>query len=132
APDKPNDAAYIVEQVTMPKGLLSQAGGIDFMPDGRLGAWFVRCEVMPYNTKTKEWKLFAEGLMLPLGIHAVSDSEVLVMQTPNLMRIKHTDGDGSADVYENAADDYGISGNYHEFNYGVVQDTAGNVFFSLN
>jgi glucose/arabinose dehydrogenase len=132
ATHKPSDEAYIVEQITMPKGLLGQAGGIDFMPDGRLVACFMRGEVMTYNTKTKEWRLFAEGLMLPLGIHAVSDSEVLVMQTPNLVRIKDTDGDGIADLYENAADDYGISGNYHEFNYGVVQDTSGNVFFSLN
>ena len=58
---------------------------------------FMRGEVMTYNTNTKEWKLFAEGLLLPLGIHAVSDSEVLVMQTPNLMRIKDTDGDGKFD-----------------------------------
>ena len=126
------DDPYTIEQIAMPKGLLAQVGGIDFMPDGRLVACFMRGEVMTFNTKTKEWKLFAEGLLLPLGIHAVSDSEVLVMQTPNLVRIKDTDGDGSADVYENAADGYGVSGNYHEFNYGVVKDKTGNVFFSLN
>lgn len=124
--------AYTVEQIATPAGLISQAGGIDFMPDGRLVACFMRGEVMTYNSKTKEWKLFAEGLLLPLGIHAVSDSEVLVMQTPNLVRIRDTDGDGVADLYENAADGYGISGNYHEFNYGVAQDKNANVFFSLN
>jgi hypothetical protein len=123
---------YIVHQIGTPQGLLSQAGGIDFMPDGRLVACFMRGEVMTYNTKTKEWKLFAEGLLLPLGIHALSDTEVLVMQTPNLVRIKDTDRDGIGDVYENATDEYGISGNYHEFNYGVVQDKSGNAFFSLN
>jgi glucose/arabinose dehydrogenase len=124
--------AYKVEQIATPEGLLGQAGGIDFMPDGRLVACFMRGEVMTYDPKTKNWKLFANGLLLPLGIHAVSDSEVLVMQTPNLVRIKDTDGDGVADVYENAADGYGISGNYHEFNYGVAQDKSGNVYFSLN
>ena len=86
----------------MPKGLSGQTGGIDFLPDGRLVACFMRGEVMTYNLKTKEWKLFAEGLQLPLGILAVSDSEVLVMQLSNLMRIKDTDGDGHADLYENA------------------------------
>jgi hypothetical protein len=45
---------------------------------------------MIYNLQTKEWKLFAEGLLLPLGILAVSNSEVLVMQLTNLMRIKDT------------------------------------------
>lgn len=130
APRQKVQEAYTVQQIEMPDGLLSQAGGIDFMPDGRLVACFMRGEVMTYNPKVKEWKIFADGLLYPLGIHAVSNTEVLVMQTPNLMRIK--DSDGVAELYENAADDFGISGNYHEFNYGVAQDKLGNVFFSLN
>src|SRR5258706_16246935 len=71
--------SYRVETIEMPKGLAAQAGGIDFLPDGRLVACFMRGEVMTYNLKTKEWKLFAEGLQLPLGILALSNSEVLVM-----------------------------------------------------
>src|ERR1700704_372930 len=74
---------YRVETIVMPNGLASQTGGIDFLPDGRLIACFMRGEVMTYNLKTKEWKLFAEGLLLPLGILAISDSEVLVMQLSN-------------------------------------------------
>ena len=124
--------SYRVETIEMPKGLSSQTGGIDFLPDGRLVACFLRGEVMTYNLKTKEWKLFAEGLLLPLGILAVNNSEVLVMQFTNLMRIKDTDGDGHADLYENATSDFGVSGNYHEFNYGPVKDKAGNLFFALN
>src|SRR6476620_4574411 len=124
--------SYRVETIEMPKGLSAQTGGIDFLPDGRLVACFMRGEVMMYNLKTKEWKLFAEGLLLPLGILAVSDSEVLVMQLSNLMRIKDINGDGHADLYENATDDFGISGNYHEFNYGPVRDKAGNLFIALN
>src|SRR6476620_766562 len=124
--------SYRVETVEMPKGLSAQTGGIDFLPDGRLVACFMRGEVMTYNLKTKEWKLFAQGLQLPLGILTVSDSEVLVMQLSNLMRIKDTDGDGHADLYENATDDFGMSGNYHEFNYGPVKDKAGNLFIALN
>ena len=124
--------SYHVETIEMLKGLTSQTGGIDFLPDGRLIACFMRGEVMTYNLKSKEWSLFAEGLQLPLGILAVTNSEVLVMQLSNLVRIKDTDGDGLADVYENAASDFGISGNYHEFNYGPVKDKAGNLFFALN
>jgi len=124
--------SYRVETVEMPKGLAAQVGGIDFLPDGRLVACFMRGEVMTYNLKTKEWKLFAEGLQLPLGILAVSNSEVLAMQLSNLIRIKDTDGDDHADLYENATSDFGISGNYHEFNYGPVRDKAGNLFFALN
>jgi hypothetical protein len=124
--------SYHVETIEMPKGLTSQTGGIDFLPDGRLVACFGRGEVMIYNLKTREWKLFAEGLQLPLGILAVNNSEVLVMQLSNLIRIKDTDGDGNADLYENATSDFGISGNYHEFNYGPARDKAGNLFIALN
>ncbi|HEY6979279.1 MAG TPA: hypothetical protein VH396_23445 [Chitinophagaceae bacterium] len=124
--------SYRIETIEMPKGLTAQTGGIDFLPDGRLIACFMRGEIMTYNLKTKDWKLFAEGLQLPLGILAVSDSEVLVMQLSNLIRIRDTDGDGHADLYENATDDFGMSGNYHEFNYGPVRDKAGNLFIALN
>src|SRR3982750_2542287 len=98
--------SYRVETIEMPKGLAAQTGGIDFLPDGRLVACFMRGEVMTYDLKTKEWKLFAEGLQLPLGILAVSNSEVAVMQLSNLMRIKDIDGDGQADLYENVTSDF--------------------------
>jgi len=124
--------SYLVDTVKMPEGLTSQTGGIDFLPDGRLVACFMRGEVMTYNLQTKEWKMFARGLQLPLGILAVSNSEVLVMQLSELTRIKDTDGDGHADLYENAANDFGMSGNYHEFNYGPVRDKDGNLYIALN
>ncbi|GAA4307420.1 PQQ-dependent sugar dehydrogenase [Compostibacter hankyongensis] len=124
--------AYRVETVKMPQGLTAQTGGVDFMPDGRLVACFMRGEVMTYDLHTQAWKRFAEGLLLPLGILAVNDSAVLVMQLSGLTRIKDTDGDGQADLYENAASDFGMSGNYHEFAYGPVRDKSGNLFIALN
>ena len=124
--------AYKIETIEMPDGLNSEVGGIGFLPDGRLIACFHRGEVMIYDPETKEWKLFAEGLHDPLGLLVVSNNEVLVMQQPELTRIKDTDGDGRADEYENLTDDFGISGNYHEFNYGPVKDKEGNLFVVFN
>jgi glucose/arabinose dehydrogenase len=126
------DKAYVVETIKMPEGLTSETGAIDFLPDGRLIACFTRGEVMTYDLKTKRWKLFAEGFHDPLGMLVISNSEMLIMQRPELTRIKDTDGDGSADLYENVTDDFGISGNYHEFNYGPVKDKEGNLFIALN
>jgi glucose/arabinose dehydrogenase len=124
--------SYRVENIPMPDGLTAETGAIEFLPDGRLVASFTRGEVMTYNTLTKEWKLFAEGLHDPLGILVISNSELLIMQRPELTRIKDTDGDGLADLYEKVTDDFGLSGNYHEFNYGPVKDTNGNLFIALN
>lgn len=124
--------SYTVETITMPDGLTPETGGVACLPDGRVAACFIRGEVMIYTPATKQWKLFASGLQEPLGILPVSNSEFLVMQRPELTRIKDTDGDGLADVYEKVADEFGMSGNYHEFNYGPVQDKNGNIFISLN
>ncbi len=123
---------YIVETLSTPPGLHAETGGIAFLPDGRLVACFLRGEVMIYNPETKEWKLFAEGLHEPLGVLPLSESEILVMQKPELTRLKDTDGDGQADLYETATDNFGMVGNYHEWTYGPVKDRDGNLFISFN
>jgi len=124
--------SYRVETIQTPEGLTSATGALQFMPDGRLVACFLRGEVMIYDPASRKWSLFAEGLQEPLGILVVNNSEILVMQRPELTRIKDTDGDGHADLYETVTDDFGISGNYHEFNYGPLKDKEGNLFIGLN
>ncbi|MGV3560194.1 MAG: PQQ-dependent sugar dehydrogenase [Larkinella arboricola] len=123
---------YEVETIQMPKGLTAETDGLAVMPDGRIVAGFHRGEIMIYTLKTKTWKLFAEGIHDPLGIMAVSNSEILVMQRPELTRVKDTNGDGVADLYETVTDEFGLSGNYHEFAFGPVKDKQGNIFISLN
>lgn len=124
--------SYRVETIPMPAGLKAENGALAFFPDGRLVAAFTRGEVMTWHPGTRQWKLFAEGLHDPLGMLVVSNSEILVMQRPELTRIKDTDGDGSADLYENVTDAFGLTGNYHEFNYGPVKDKNGNLYIALN
>lgn len=130
--DPVKQASYRVENIKMPEGLTCENGAVEFFPDGRLVACFTRGEVMTYNIKTKQWKLFAEGLHDPLGILVVSNSELLIIQRPELTRLKDTDGDGEADLYEKVTDSFGLSGNYHEYNYGPVKDKSGNLFIALN
>ena len=71
---------YKIENIPAPKGLDVQIGGLTFLPDGRLAACFHRGEVYIYNPKTKEWKLFADGLHEPLGIIAEDNHTLVVMQ----------------------------------------------------
>ena len=123
---------YTVENIKLPNGLRAEVGGMDFMPDGRLVACFHLGEVMTYDPKTKIWKKFAEGLHDPLGLAVISNSEILVMQRPELTRIKDTNNDGVADHYETVTDDFGLSGNYHEFAFGPLKDRDGNYFIALN
>jgi plastocyanin len=131
-PESGAEVPYIVEDIPTPPGLSPETGAIAFLPDGRLVACFLRGEVMIYTPKTKKWKLFAEGLQEPLGILVVNQSEFLVMHRPELTRIKDTNGDGQADLYETVSDGFGISGNYHEYNYGPVKDAQGNLLVAFN
>ncbi|MFP4293172.1 MAG: hypothetical protein ACLFQ0_16165 [Cyclobacteriaceae bacterium] len=126
------DNFYSVEDIALPEGLTTEVGGIDFIPDGRIVAVFHRGEVMIYDTESKEWSLFAEGLHDPLGVRALNDREFLIMQRPELTRVSDTDGDGVADEYTNVSDDFGMSGNYHEFAFGPEPDGQGNYFIALN
>lgn len=123
---------YEVETIPTPAGLVAETGGLAFLPDGRLAACFHRGEVMLYSPKTKQWRVFAEGLHDPLGIMALSNHELLVMQRPELTRLTDTNGDGVADRYETVSDQFGMSGNYHEFAFGPVRDTKGNLYIGLN
>jgi glucose/arabinose dehydrogenase len=125
-------ASYEIDSIALPKGLTGETGALDFLPDGRLAACFMRGELMLYDPAAKKWSVFAEGLFDPLGILSVSDSEFLVMQHAELTRIKDIDGDGHADLYETVTNAFGVTGNYHEFNYGPVRDRDGNLFIALN
>jgi len=129
---------YLLENVAMPKLLLDRYGkngtqtdGLDFMPDGRLVACFVGGEVFTLRPETGKWKLFADGLHTPLGVVALNNREVMVSQRPELTLLCDSDGDGVSDEYKSFCDDFGISGNYHEFHFGPVRDKAGNFYVSL-
>jgi glucose/arabinose dehydrogenase len=124
---------YQVETIPQPADpdLNGQIDGLAFMPDGRLAACFSFGKVYLYNPVTTNWSLFAEGLHNPLGIVAIDNHSMFVAQRPEITRLVDEDGDGLADLYETVCDDFGISGNYHEFHFGPTQDREGNLFASL-
>tara|TARA_R110002096_G_scaffold26518_25_gene81862 strand:- start:7612 stop:9069 length:1458 start_codon:yes stop_codon:yes gene_type:complete len=126
------ESAYEVEKIAIESGLDSQIGGMDVLPDGRVFVCFHQGDVRLYDPKKETWSIFAKGLHEPLGLVAESPASVVVMQRPELTRISDTDDDGVADRYEVIYDDFGMTGNYHEFAFGPVRDANGDWFISLN
>ncbi|MDX1564071.1 MAG: PQQ-dependent sugar dehydrogenase, partial [Phycisphaeraceae bacterium] len=124
---------YKVENVPNPpsKHGTSQIDGMDFLPDGRLAVCLPSGEIFFYDTAEKKWHLFAEGLHNPLGLVAESNDTLVVAQRPELTRVRDTDGDGVADRFEALSDQFGMSGNYHEFHFTPVPDGEGGYFFAL-
>ena len=124
--------AYEIGRLAPPPGINPQIGGIATLHDGRLAVAFHHGEVAICDPKDGTWKTFAEGLHEPLGILEESPGTLLVMQRPELTRLRDTNGDGVADQYETVWDDYGITGNYHEFAFGPVRGPNGKFYVSLN
>ncbi|MEM1443284.1 MAG: hypothetical protein AAGF67_13135, partial [Verrucomicrobiota bacterium] len=83
-----------------------------------------------YLEKEAEWTIFAEYLHEPIGI-TFHDGWLYAVQRPEVTRMKDTTGDGRADVFETVADDWGIKGNYHEYNFGSRIDPEGNLYVSM-
>lgn len=125
-------SSYQIENISLPDGLVGETGAIEFLPDGRLVACFLRGEIMIYDPQKSIWSVFASGLHEPLGLMIVNEYEMMVMQRPELTRLSDTDHDGKADVYETVTDEFGMTGNYHEWNYGPVKDKQGNLYIGLN
>ncbi|MEP2777009.1 MAG: PQQ-dependent sugar dehydrogenase [Luteolibacter sp.] len=124
--------AFKVESIPVETGKDRQVGGIDIMPNGKIAVAFHDGEVRLYDPEKKSWSLFASGLHEPLGLVAEDDQTITVVQRPELTQISDTDGDGLADTYTTVCDDFGMSGNYHEFAFGPVKDKDGNYFVALN
>ncbi|MCM8536929.1 MAG: PQQ-dependent sugar dehydrogenase [Lentisphaeraceae bacterium] len=125
-------AGFKFEDIKIPETVDPQVGGLCTMPNGEIAACFHRGELMIYNPEKKSWRKFASGLHEPLGIIALSNSEFVVMQRPELTLIKDTTGDGKADSFDTIYDKFGMSGNYHEFSFGPVKDKEGNYYIALN
>ncbi|MDA7651799.1 hypothetical protein N8601_02205, partial [Akkermansiaceae bacterium] len=125
--------SYKVTQIPNPPSKFGtkQIDGLDFLPDGRMVVCLPSGEVFFYDPKTSGWQIFAEGLHNPLGVIAESNSSLVISQRPEVTRVSDTDGDGKADFYQVMTDEFGMSGNYHEFHFTPVKDKEGNYFFSL-
>lgn len=132
SPQKEMAKYYSITDVATPEGLDPQVGGMAFLADGRLALCFHRGEVYCYDPRDESWRLFADGLHEPLGIVADPDGALVVMQRPELTRLRDNDGDGVADVYETVNDAFGMSGNYHEFAFGPAVDADGDYWVALN
>ena len=121
---------YKVETVPLPRGAVSVLG-ICHKPDGTLAISTWEGEV--WERKDGVWTKFAEDLMEPNGIlYDPKEDAYYVGQKPELTRLVDTNQDGVCDRYETVTDQFGISGEYHEYHFGPVMDSLGRKYASLN
>jgi glucose/arabinose dehydrogenase len=138
AADKPptEDDYYKILHYEIPKGEVMEIGALEFMPDGRLAVgtrrgeiWMIR-DALDADPKKAKFSRYAHGLHEVLGLAAKGDW-LYVTQRCDVSRLKDSDGDGKADVFEVINDDWGISGDYHEYAFGSRFDKKGDLWVVL-
>lgn len=126
--------AYLkVETIPLPEGTPPEIGGLAFDPDGKLYVATRRNDIFVAKPRTDpnafDWKLFASGFHNGLGIEAPAPGHIVVTQMAEFTEAIDTDGDGTADTYNNLNSEIGLSGNYHETN-GLCPDGDGGYFIA--
>ena len=128
---------YTIDYLTPPSGEVLEVGGLAFLADGTLlvstrrgRVWWVD-NAMAEDPADARFHIFAEGLQEGLGLRVVDDV-IYVMQRCELSRLIDLDGDQICDRIETVSQDWGMSGNYHEFAFGLPMDQDGNFYISTN
>ncbi len=104
-----------------------RVGGLAFLPDGRLvvttwdatGSVYLLRGIETGDTRKITVKRIATGLAEPLGVEVV-DGAIYVLQKQELTRLTDSDGDDVIDVYEAICNQWGVTGDFHEFAFGLV------------
>lgn len=111
---------YSIEDIALPEGVPPEVGAVKFDSEGTLYVALRRGDILmakpSADPRKFQWKLFASGFHNACGMEVVKPGHLLVSQMAELTEVKDTDGDGEADSYKNLADQWGVSGNYHETN----------------
>lgn len=128
---------YTVDYLQPPEGEVLEVGGMDFMADGTLlvstrrgRVWWIE-NPMAEDPADAKFHIFAEGLHEGLGLKVVED-HIYIMQRGELSELIDLDGDRVCDRIETISQAWGMSGNYHEFAFGLPMDEAGNFYISTN
>ena len=102
--------------------MLFRSGDIWFV-DGAYGD--------PPTAATVKFTRYAQGLHEVLGLTTRGDGWFYATQRGEITRMRDTNGDDRADVFETHADGWGITGDYHEYAFGSKFDRDGNIWLVL-
>ena len=138
AEDKPPVEAdyYKITTFEVPKDVVLEASAFQLMPNGELAVASRRGEIWMVSNpfageiKATQFKRFAHGLHEVLSL-AERDGWLYLVQRSDVSRIKDSDGDGVADIFEVVNDEWEISGDYHEYAFGSKFDAEGNLWVVL-
>lgn len=131
------DDYYKLLRFKIPDGVVLEPGAIEMLPGGKVAVssrrgeiWFVENAFTDNPERDAKWSRFAHGLHEVLGL-AFKDGWLYATQRCEVTKIKDTDGDGKADLFQTLSDGWEISGDYHEYAFGSRHDKDGNIWVVL-
>jgi hypothetical protein len=136
SPADPEAEFYKITTIAIPEGVVLEAGALQILPGNklasstRLGDIYTidgAFENPPQNVK---FTRFASGLHEVLGL-TYKDNWLYCTQRGEVTRMKDSNGDGRADIFETMGDGWGITGDYHEYAFGSKFDKEGNIWVVL-
>ncbi|MEO7319656.1 MAG: hypothetical protein ABIZ56_11760 [Chthoniobacteraceae bacterium] len=127
---------YKIVTLPIPGGIVLEAGALQWLGNGRLAASSRQGDIYMIDNALDEsgaklkFTRFASGLHEVLGL-AERDGWIYCTQRGEETRMKDTNGDGRADVFETVGDPWSITGDYHEYAFGSKFDKTGNLWIVL-
>jgi hypothetical protein len=135
----PSEADYYkIIKLELPQNAVIEPGGLEWMPDGKLAVstrrgdiYMVENPTAP-NVRRIRFTRWATGMHEVMGLaYNKNDGYLYAIQRGEITKLKDTDGRGHANVYETFCDDWGISGDYHEYPWMSKFDKDGNLWVLL-
>ncbi len=128
---------FVIDTLTVPydnpwKALMFLSG-VDFFANGDAAVSTIHGDVWRVSgiDETLEkltWRRFATGLYQALGLRIVK-GELFVLGRDRITRLKDTDGDGEADLYENFCDQLPTSAGGHDYITCLETGPDGSFYF---
>jgi hypothetical protein len=121
------------KDVTMEAGSVLMLGPDKIACASRLGDIWIG-EGVTSEAPQPKWTRFASGLHEVLGLaQRPNDKEgwIYCTQRGEITRMRDSNADGRADVFETVSEGWGISGDYHEYAFGSKFDREGNLWVVL-
>lgn len=127
---------YKITTFPTPAETAMEVGSIELLPGNKLALgtrrgeiWTVDNAAAPDTTAVK-YTLFASGQHEVLGL-AFKDNALYATNRYEIVRITDDNGDGRADTFQTVCDQWGVSGDYHEYAIGSRFDKEGNLWVAL-
>jgi len=121
---------YQTEAFALPEKMNLMVTGMDWLSKNQLAVstyagevWIVEDATGP--VKDMKFRRFARGMNEPMGV-LVKDGDIHLGNKAEITRLRDTNKNGAADLFECVNRDWDYTGSYNAFSYGPVLDRNGN------